>query len=77
MMHHERCSTPSCTISRMRVVALVLSALTSVSGPAITCSAGWEVVSTSVSETMRFGPPRYIRQPKQARLNSNGMALVS
>jgi len=38
MMHHERCSTPSCTVSNMRVVARVLSALTSVSGPAITCS---------------------------------------
>ena len=77
MMHHERCSTPSCTASRMRVVARVLSALTSVSGPAITCSAGCEVVSTSVSVTVRLGPPRYIRQPKQARLNSSGMALVS
>ena len=61
----------------MRVVARVLSALTSVSGPAITCSAGCEVVSTSFSETTRLGPPRYMRQPKQARLNSKGMALVS
>ena len=68
MMHHERCSTPFCTISVILVVALVRSGLTVVSGPAITCSAGCEVVSTSVSDTVRLGPPRYMRQPKQARL---------
>ena len=51
--------------------------------PFVELQLGWDsnvyasTPTTSVSDTVRFGPPRYMRQPKQARLNSKGMALVS